>query len=141
MKRYLTGSALFFRSFKDFIPHDLDYVEIVESQNLFKKEMPTNNCDVFRYKRGTIEEYIDYSLNQSRCPMELGTYLVPCFCKEIGMTINDLQKLESLKNKIDYEHQYLIIIYDSYIKNNGFFLTTSQLNEAYKEYKKERNIE
>ena len=39
---------------------------------------------------------------------------------------------------MDNNHAYEKIIYDSYIENNDFYLTESQLNRAYKEYKKYR---
>lgn len=138
MKRFLTGSALFFKDYSDYILHDLDYIEVVNSQNKFKKEMPHDGCDVWRYIKATNEEYINYAL-QSKDSYELGTFLCPSFCRVFNISIEHLKKLESLKNNLWPEHEYLKIIYDSYIENNGFFLKKSQLDKAYKVYKECRN--
>lgn len=84
-----------------------------------------------------IDEFIDYTLN-SRLPMEIGKFLVPEIAEYLGCTIDHLKRLKPVIERIDEKHLYEKIIYDSYIKNNGFYLTNEQLDEAYLEYKRLR---
>ena len=57
------------------------------------------------------------------------------FIKELGITIEDLKRLEPLLECLDEKHKYERIIYFSYIENNDFYLTETQLDQAYKIYK------
>ena len=40
--------------------------------------------------------------------------------------------------KIDEKHRYEKVIFDSYVENDGFFLTDEQRLRAYEEYKMAR---
>ena len=70
--------------------------------------------------------------------MEVGKFLVPEFIKEVGITIDHLKQLSSLIERLDDQHKYEKVIYDSYIANNDFTLTDEQLNDAYNTYLKYR---
>lgn len=82
-------------------------------------------------------DYVEDAL-RSNCGMVLGRFLIPEFCQQINFTIDDLPRLSSLIDKLDTAHKYEQNIYDSYIKNNGFYLTSEQRAEAYKIYKNAR---
>ena len=71
--------------------------------------------------------------------MRVGKFLVPEFAEYIGLTIDDLKKLDSMFEELDEKHQYEVLIYNSYIDNNGFFLTDEQRDEAYRVYKEARS--
>lgn len=68
----------------------------------------------------------------------LGKFLVPEYVEYIGLTIDDLKQLKHLTEWLDDRHTYEKVIYDSYIENNGFFLTEEQRNRAYEEYQRAR---
>ena len=70
--------------------------------------------------------------------MIVGKFLIPEFCEEIGMTIEDLPKLRPLIEKLDDGHKYEEIIFNSYIENGAFILTDEQRLKAYNSYKESR---
>lgn len=137
----LVGSTYFFKDIKDFKSEDIDRVLIVDNPKGFNYVRQTSGqgtC-LFEWKRMTPEEYIAYSLN-SKLAMSVGKFLVPEFCKEIGFTIEHLKKLEPVFNRMDSKHKYEQIIFNAYLQNNDFILTDEQRDEAYKSYKKAREI-
>lgn len=139
MSKIVVGSKCFFDGIEDFTPHDDDYLELVDNPEDFKyKKIYHGKFCLFKWKRMSADEYIDYMLNISTLPMEVGKFLVPEFVKEIGFTIEDLKKLEPIINNIDEKHNYEKIIFNSYIENNDFVLTEEQKLKAYNEYKKYR---
>jgi hypothetical protein len=141
MSKYiLVGSNVFFSSINGFKSKDKDYVLLVDNPDGFKYFRQTNSTyDLFEWKRMTAQEFIDYSLSNGS-PMQIGKFLVPEFVNEIGFTIDDLKKLNSLIDRLDDKHKYEGIIYDAYISNNSFSLTDEQRLAAYTEYKLERGI-
>ena len=70
--------------------------------------------------------------------MVVGKFLIPEFCAEIGLQIEDLPKLLPLVAKLDDNHLYEKIIFESYLKNGAFNLTKEQRLAAYKKYKESR---
>lgn len=135
----IIGSTYFFKDIEGFKSKDLDTLEIIENPKEFKYsyQLTGRGRCIFKWKKMTPEEFIQVSLSRN-CPMELGKFLVPEFCKEIGFTINDLKQLQILRDTLDNKHKYEAIIFDAYIENNDFYLTDEQLSSAYEEYKKYR---
>ena len=85
----------------------------------------------------TADEFVEYTL-QSKLPMEIGKFLVPEVCEYLGFAIEHLKRLKPVVDRIDDKHKYEKVIYNSYIKNNAFFLTDDQRREAFLEYKNGR---
>lgn len=81
--------------------------------------------------------YIDLALQN---PLKIGKFLVPEFNEYINFTINDLKVFEDSIDKLDDRHKYQKIIYDAYIENNSFTITDQQIEKAYQEYKKYREL-
>jgi len=141
-RKILVGSSAFFNEIEGFQPKDRDYVILVSNPVGFNYSRQTSFPDkycLFEWKKMTAEEFIEYTL-QTKLPMVVGKFLVPEFNKEIGFTIEHLKKLEPVFERLDKNHQYEKIIYDSYIENNCFKLTEEQRSKAYKKYAEERQI-
>lgn len=140
--RFKVGSTYFFGCYPDFTPNDTDEVEFEENPKLYKNFMQFRKTDksrcLFKWRKMTADEFVDYSLN-SRLPMELGKFLVKEVADYLGFTIEHLKRLEPVSQKLDEKHSYEKIIFDSYIENGGFYLTESQRQRAYDEYKRVRN--
>lgn len=136
----LVGSKYFFSRYSDFIPHDVDKLEIIET-NEFKDIRyirGKGRCYFQLKKQQTKEDYINYAL-ESNLGMVVGKFLVPEFCQEIGFTVNDLPRLKPLIDILDEKHKYEEIIYNAYLENNGFFLTQEQRDRAYTRYLQTRD--
>lgn len=139
MSRFLMGSQYFFSCYDDFDSKDIDKIEIIET-NEFKyvRQLTGQGKCLFQLrKQNTTDDYINYAL-QSNLGMVVGKFLIPEFCETIGLTINDLPKLKSLINKLDNQHKYEEIIYESYIQNGSFTLTDDQRARAYESYRESR---
>jgi hypothetical protein len=139
MGRILIGSRYFFSCYEDFVPKDLDELEIVDEGDFKQVSQLTGRgrC-LFRMRRHEDkQEYIDWAL-KCQAGMVIGKFLVPEFCQEIGFTIDDLRQLEPLIARLDPKHQYEEIIYNAYLTNGDFVLTDEQRAEAYKSYKNSR---
>lgn len=136
-QRFKVGSQYFFSTYSDFTPGDIDYVEFEEHPKLYKNVMQFRKNDkslcLFKWRKMSADEFVEYTL-RSKLPMELGKFLVPEVAEHLGFTIDHLKRLKSVADRLDDKHKYEKIIYDSYISNNGFFLTQEQRDEAYREY-------
>ena len=139
MGKFLIGSRYFFSCFEDFDSKDIDELEIIETDKFkYMRQLSGLGKCLFQLKKySSKEEYISYALTQS-LGMVVGKFLVPEFCEAIGFTIEDLPRMQPLIDKLDDKHKYEKIIFDSYIKNGSFTLTTEQREEAYKNYKESR---
>lgn len=139
MSKFLVGSQYFFSCYDDFNSKDIDELELVETDQFkWYRQLSGKGRCLFQFRRQKeTMDYINYALT-SRCGMVIGKFLVPEFCKEIGMSINDLPKLHPLIEKLDNKHEYEEIIYNSYIENGSFELTEEQRARAYETYKKNR---
>lgn len=133
------GSQYFFSCYEDFKSKDVDEIEIIETDEFKNMRQLTGQgkCLFQLRKQATTDDYINYAL-QSNLGMVVGKFLIPEFCHEIGLTINDLPKLKPLINLLDDKHKYEEIIFDSYIENGSFTLTNEQRERAYKSYKESR---
>lgn len=142
VKRYLTGSCLFFSGIEGFTPHDCDYCELDDEQKMMFVRKYDHRCDVFSYKRATADEYVSFALSGELPDYQLCQYLTPGFCREVGFTIEHLKKLKPLRDELynDFYRRYTAVIYDFMVENNGFYLTTEQQRIAYAHYYKSRNI-
>jgi len=133
------GSNYFFSKYKDFTPHDLDTIELVNTKEFrYKRIIRGQGKDIFQLRRKPKEELIQDAL-RSNLPMVIGKFLIPEFNEEIGFVVDDLRELKPLIDKIDDKHKYEKIIYDAYLENGKFELTQEQRDAAYAEYKKYRS--
>lgn len=142
MKEILVGSDVFFKGMPGFHVNHPDiiskvYIDDDPTDYDFEKDYMEDNTHKIRWRNMSKDELIEYhkSLYRGRY---IGKFLVPEYSEYIGMTIDDLKKLSHLIDFLDDRHKYEGIIYNSYIENNGFFLTDEQRNRAYEEYKRER---
>lgn len=140
--KFLVGSSYFFSCYPDFHSGDKDEVEFEEEPKLYKYFMQFRKTDktrcYFKWRKMSPEEFIDYSLNISQTPMEVGKFLVPEVCEHLGLTLDHLKQLEPVFDKMDKKHLYEKVIYDSYKENNCFMLTDEQRLRAYETYKETR---
>ena len=137
----LVGSNVFFKDIEGFTSKDTDVLEFVDNPTDFKNVRQFKFPDkcVFQWRKMSVDELIDMTLSRN-FPMEIGKFLVPEFIKEFNLSISTLKRLKPLVDKLDDKHKYEEVIYNSYIENNDFYLTDSQLNDAYKIYLKYRSL-
>lgn len=134
----LMGSNYFFKDYKDFKSHDIDYIDIIETNEFKEKRVIRGQGkDYFYLKRKPKEQLIQDAL-KSELSMVVGKFLIPEFNKKICFTIDDLPKIKPLIDRLDEKHIYEKIIYESYLENNSFTLTEDQRLKAYKKYKETR---
>jgi len=139
-KEFIIGSYAFFNNYDDYKIKDIDKLCILD-----KKISNSDKLLNIKIKNKDIFLIYDYSKNEliencikTNIPLAVGKFIVPEYAKYINLTIDDLKKLENLFNKLDNSHSYEKIIYNSYIENNDFTLSKSQLDLVYNEYKKTR---
>lgn len=135
----LIGSKYFFSCYEDFEPHDIDELEIIETNefNQVRQLTGQGKCLFQMKKHSSKNDYIEWAI-QSPLGMVVGKFLVPEFCEAIGFTVEDLPRLRVLIDKLDKKHKYEEIIYNSYIENGSFTLTDEQRDRAYASYKATR---
>lgn len=138
---HLMGSSYFFSCYSDFKPHDIDKIEIIDTDKFQHKRQFTGGgrCFFQLKKKENFQEYIDYD-TASGVGMNVGKYLIPEFCKEIGFTVKDLPKLQPMIDALDERHMYEKIIYEAYLDNGSFNLTAEQRLAAYNSYRKSRGL-
>ena len=135
------GSTVFFKDYPDFKPHDTDYVLFEDNPKLYDKfaYIKERNVDVFAYKNMSKEEFIEFELKHcEKDGLPIAKLIVPEICKYMHLTIEDLKKFEFATKLIREKYNYVVMIYNFYIENNGIYLTQEQRNKAYEEYKKYR---
>lgn len=135
----IVGSRAFFENIDGFTPKDTDVLLLVDEPVGFKnyRQFTLKNKCVFEWRNMPVDEFIDIEL-ANNTPMSICKFLVPEFIELKGVTIEQLKRLQPLIDIMDDKHKYLSVIYNSYIENNGFYLTDEQLSNAYNEYKKYR---
>lgn len=140
--RFKVGSQAFFSEYADFKSSDLDDVEFEENPKLYRYFMQFRKKDgtkcIFKWRKMTADDFVEYSLNKSKLPMEIGKFLVSEVAEYLGFTIEHLKKLSAVVDRIDEKHRYEKIIYNAYLENGAFYLTDAQRKSAYDEYKSER---
>ena len=139
-RQFRVGSTYFFGE----LGTDTDTVEFEDNPRLYKNVLQFRKKDGtrchFKWRKMTADEFVQYTL-QSKLPMELGKFLVPEVAEYLGFTLDHLKQLKPVAERLDTKHQYEKIIYDSYIQNNGFFLTQEQRDRAFEQYRKGKNYE
>ena len=122
-----------------FNPHDDDIFCLVDSPRecgiMFgtRLEMKLNGVDYFYYMNMPKDRLIKLHLSLNDA-MTAGKFLVPDVAKYLDFTIEDIQKLSPLFEKLDERHIYEKVIFNSYIENGGFFLTPEQRQKAFEAY-------
>ena len=140
IKTFRIGSRVFFEGMEGFSPKDTDEMCIMDSFCFKSNSIHCNGLhgkDVFFFRNMTKEQFKE-DVMKDKLPMAAGKFLVPEFVDYLGFTIEDLKEFEDKFNHIDDKHAYEKLIYDSYINNNGFFLTEQQRQEAYEKYKESK---
>ena len=139
IKEFKIGSSVFFGSYSDYTQKDIDILAITDLP-LFGKpmmNMKLKEKDIFFMCLEENSVMLDKTL-ESGVNMRAGKFLSPEFAEYIGLTIEELKRLKPMFEKIDEKHRYEKVIFDSYVENNGFFLTDEQRLRAYEEYKMQR---
>lgn len=134
------GSRYFFGKMPNYQSDSNAFVQVIDHpDDDYRFTMSTNlyGRHLFKWVRHTPAELINYALTNPNAPaMQIGKFLVPKFCSEIGFTLSDLRQLEPLLNKLDNEHKYYKLIYNAYMANGDFILTDEQRQAAYEEWQK-----
>ena len=133
----LVGSTYFFHSFPDFKTKDIDQVLFIDNPNFTYRQTSGPTSCLFEWKVMSPEEYIEYHL-KTKLSMTVGKWLVKRVCDEVGFTLEHLEKLRPVFEKMDDRHLYEKIIFDYIIENQSWDLTKEQLEKAYTEYKNAR---
>ena len=139
-KQILAGSCRFFDAIEGFTPKDRDYIRLQKTGNGYNyiRQISTGRTCYFDVVVRPKEEMIAYALSGNGPAMQAGKFLVPEFADYIGLTIEDLRRLQPLVDSLDGRHAYEKIIYDAYLTNGSFTLTDDQLAQAYESYRKAR---
>ena len=144
IKLFQMGSSYFFNDYEDYNLKDNDELHVLDEWKFPKTnglimtlKNPKTKKDIFYIKNTNKKEYID-DVIESKVYMRVGKFLIPEFNEYIGFTIDDLKSIMYLFDSIDEKHTYEKIIAESYIENNGFFLTKEQRDRAYDDYKRAR---
>ena len=140
---YIVGSNAFFTGMAGFSPSDNDRLILVDDVSEcgipFKthSEMRLKGNCYFFYKRLPKGEMIDNCI-ASKDPMVVGKFLVPAVARDLGLTTEDLRRLEDVMPLLDDRHKYEEVIFRAYLENNDFVLTDEQRQEAFESYSKYR---
>ena len=140
---YIVGSNAFFTGMVSFSPNDNDRLILVDDASEcgipFKthSEMRLKGNCYFFYKRLPKDEMIDNCI-ASKDPMVVGKFLVPAVARDLGLTIEDLRRLDGVMLLLDDRHKYEEVIFRAYLENNDFVLTDEQRQEAFETYSKYR---
>ena len=139
IKTFIIGSRAFFSNIEGYESKDIDQLCIMDEfkfrGNVLNGKI--GNKDIFFFRNLDKEGFIQDALD-SNVPMRVGKFLVPEFAEYLGLTIDDLKRLQQLIDDIDDRHLYEREIYKNYIKNGGFYLTDEQRDSTYKLYKLKR---
>ena len=143
---YIVGSNAFFAGMDGFSPKDNDRLILVNDASECGIPITTHsemrlkgNCYFF-YKRLPKDEMIDNCI-KSKDSIVVGKFLVPSVARDLGLTINDLRRLEDTVMSLDEAHTYEKVIFRAYIENNDFILTDKQKEEAFRIYNNSRHYD
>lgn len=140
-KEFVVGSRYFFKDIVGFSSKDTDILIVEKEPTEYKTFMQIsgkNKC-IFKWRFMPMHLFLHYAFMLENTPMNVGKFLNKEFAKYIGLDIKHLARLKPIFKKLDEKHLYEKVIFESYIKNNGFYLTEEQRLRAYEEYKKYRS--
>ena len=143
---YIVGSNAFFAGMDGFVPKDNDRLILVDDASECGLPITTHsemrlkgNCYFF-YKRLSKDKMIDNCI-KSKDPIVVGKFLVPSVARDLGLTIDDLKRLEDTVSSLDEAHTYEKVIFCSYLENNDFALTEEQRRKAFNIYSNNRHYD
>ena len=139
MSLILIGSTYFFKSYPDFKPHDVDYIDIIDTNDFAEKRTIRGQGKDYILLRNKPKQQLIADARKSKLPMVVGKFLIPEFNNKIGFTIEDLPQLQPLVDRLDEKHLYEKIIYEAYLVNGSFTLTNAQRDAAYESYRETRS--
>lgn len=129
----------------DYQGHDYDTLMILDKWPEYVEDTRFScrkeKSDLFFLKEQNKEQYINeiLQISEQTYASRVCHFMVPEFVNHIGLTIEDLKRVESVVRLLENtRHKWYCVIYDAYIKNNGFYLTEEQKQEAYNVYKTAR---
>ena len=133
------GSRAFFSGIADFASKDHDYVVLIDNPQGFnyRRECSLRGVDTFEYKRMSAADFVTKTLEYADA-LAVGKFMVKGFADAIGLTIEQLQQLHLLVEKLDEKHQYEKIIYNYIIDNNTWDIDDITIKAAYDSYKNSR---
>lgn len=140
-KEFIVGSRYFFENIDGFSSKDIDILIVEKEPTDYKNFMQISGkgkC-VFKWRFMPIRLFLHHAFMLEKTPMNVGKFLNKDFAEYIGLEIKHLKRLEPIFKRLDEKHLYEKVIFDSYIENNGFYLTEEQRLRAYEEYKKYRS--
>ena len=118
------GSRAFFEGMEGFHPKDTDLLILQAKPSGYRyvKQIHMSGRCIYYWRLMAGVEYIDYALQKG----------------PVGISVSDLQRLHPLIDRLDRAHHYEQVIFESYIANGSFSLSTGQRCAAFAEYKKFR---
>lgn len=138
MSLIIMGSTYFFKSYPDFKPHDIDKIDIIETNKFAEKQIIRGQGKDYIILKNKPKQQLIADALKSELALVVGKFLIPEFNRRIGFTIEDLPQLQPLIDKLDEKHLYEKIIYEAYLANGDFILTQEQRDAAYESYKETR---
>ena len=143
---HIVGSNAFFVGMDGFSPKDNDRLILVDDASECGIPFSTHsemrlkgNCYFF-YRRLPKDEMIDNCI-KSKDSIVVGKFLVPSVVRDLGLTIDDLRRLENTVSSLDEAHTYEKVIFRSYLENGDFILTDKQREEAFRIYNNSRHYD
>ncbi len=143
---YIVGSNAFFAGMDGFVPKDNDRLILVDDASECGLPITTHsemrlkgNCYFF-YKRLSKDKMIDNCI-KSKDPIVVGKFLVPSVARDLGLTIDDMRRLEDIVSSLDEAHKYEEVIFRAYLENNDFVLTEEQRRKAFNIYSNNRHYD
>ena len=134
----LMGSTYFFKSYNDFKSHDIDKIDIIDTDKFSEKQVIRGQGKDYIILKNKPKQQLIADALKSELALVVGKFLIPEFNNRIGFTIEDLPQLQPLIDRLDEKHLYEKIIYEAYLANGNFVLTQEQRDAAYESYKETR---
>lgn len=134
--RFKIGSKYFFEHLDGYKSKDNDVLILMDDWKIKNSNVvnfKTNGDDVFLYKNMDKDGFIQHTL-ESNVPMKCGKFLIKEFNDFIGFNVEDLKIFKGLFQKMDEKHTYEKYIYQYFIQNGNFELTSKQLLKCFDIY-------
>lgn len=135
MTKILVGSRAFFGGVNGFKSDNRNFVKLVTNSAPLRIEskLSVHGNIIYRLLREPASVMVQKAI-ESGNGLLFGNFIVPAFAKEIGLSIDDLKKLQPLLSALNQKHSYQSVIYNYYLANGSFTLTDEQRAEAYSVY-------